>query len=340
MPTDDRQSKVRVGICGFGASASYFHLPLIRNEPAVHLMAAFDPTPERRRLAEQEGFEITLPPEELKAAIKEIPLDLIIVTSPNSFHFHQAHTALESGAHVLVDKPVALKIDDVRTLIRLSGAKNLVLMAFHNRQYDDDHLQAVKLLEAHQLGRITRIDMAVAGWGPFNTHAAPEFNPRWRVDRQYGGGCLHDWGPHVLEQLLRFTGWELPRRIFASARSSVWSADCDDIFTAIYDWEDFSARVLISTLDHAPVERLRICGTKGTVVTRGDDNVGEVTLYSPGGLETRPYSTPRLAASALYNDLIAAIVGGSRENVAVRLWQTEKLYTLMEKTLLSIESLS
>lgn len=315
-------------------------MPLIRNEPSLALAAVFDPTPERRRLAQEEGFEAALLPEDLGHAVKKLSLDLIIITSPNSFHFDQAYTALDAGAHVLVDKPVGLRSEDVGALIRLSASKNLVLMAFQNRQYDDDHLQALYLVNSQAIGRITRIDMAIAGWGPFSSYAAPQFNPRWRVERLYGGGCLLDWGPHVLDQMLRFSGWQLPRRVYASARSSIWSVECDDLFTAIYDWKEVSARVLVSTLDLAPVERLRVCGTKGTIVTRGDDNVGEVILYSPNGAESRPYATSRLSAAALYRDLITAIQTGMREVVRARLEETRKLYELIDETTRRLEPLA
>ncbi|MBD2180600.1 Gfo/Idh/MocA family oxidoreductase [Planktothrix sp. FACHB-1355] len=325
-------TQLRIGFCGFGASASHFHMPLIRQEPGLNLIAVFDPIFERTQCAKQRGFQFTLSPEDLEKAIRELSLDIIVVTSPNTLHYVQAKTALEAGAHVLVDKPLALCSEEVNLLVDLANRKNLVLMAFQNRRYDDDHLQALEIVQSQEIGEIIRIDAAIASWGPSNKFAVPDFCPTWRTEKSYGGGGLYDWGPHILDQLLRFANWKLPNRIHAIGRSSIWSTDCDDILIAIYDWENFSARVLISAVDMAPVERLRICGTKGTVVVRGDDNHGEVIKYSSTTSESRRYSNSLLLATPIYRALIHAITTGQRENIVRYLDNTKKLFSLIDQT--------
>lgn len=211
-------------------------------------------------------------------------------------------------------------------------------MAFQNRQYDDDHLQTLGILQSQEIGEIIRIDAAIASWGPSNKFAVPDFRPSWRTEKSYGGGGLYDWGPHILDQLLRFANWELPNRVHGIGRSSIWSTDCDDILIAIYDWKDFSARILISAVDMAPLERLRICGTKGTVVVRGDDNHGEVIKYSLTGSESRCYSNSLLLAMPLYRTLIHAVTTGEREDIFSGLDKTKKIFSLIDKTRKSLNS--
>ena len=332
MSVKSNLTQLRIGFCGFGASASHFHMPLICQEPSLNLVAVFDPRPERTQCAKQWGCQFLLPPENLEKAIKELSLDIVIVTSPNTLHYVQAKTALEAGAHVLVDKPLALCSEEVNLLVDLANRKNLVLMAFQNRRYDDDHLQALEIVQSQEIGEIVRVDAAIASWGPSNKFAVPDFRPTWRTEKSYGGGGLYDWGPHILDQLLRFANWELPNRIHAIGRSSIWSTDCDDILIAIYDWENFSARVLISALDMAPVERLRICGTKGTVVVHGDDNYGEVIKYSLTACESHRYSNSLLLAAPIYRTLIHAITTGEREHIFSFLDNTKKLFRLIDKT--------
>jgi predicted dehydrogenase len=332
MSNQEYVQKLRIGFCGFGASASHFHMPLIHHEYCLNPVVIFDPIPERYEYAKKCGFEFTLSPEDIGKAIKELSLDIIIITSPNALHYSQAKTALESGSHVLVDKPLALCSEDVNKLVDIANYNNLVLMPFHNRQYDDDHLQALKIVKSQEIGEIVRIDIAIASWGPSNKFAVPDFRPSWRTEKSYGGGGLYDWGPHILDQLLRFANWQLPKRIHAIGRSSIWSTDCDDILIAIYDWENFSARVLISSMDMAPVERLRICGTKGTVVVSGDDNHGEVIKYSSTTSESRRYCNSLLLATPIYRTLIHAITTGQREHIIRCLDNTKKLFSLIDQT--------
>lgn len=325
-------SELNVAICGFGASASYFHLPLLRNEECLRLAAVFDPTPERRTLALEEGFQQALQPEELGSIVRNLPLHIVVVCSPNSLHYTQAKTALNAGAHVLVDKPLAANSQEVRELKEIAEIKCLTLMAFQNRRYDDDYTQALQAVGSGLLGDIIRIDLAITSWGVFNSYAAPEFRPGWRAERLYGGGVFYDWGPHLLDQLLGLARWEMPTRIHAIGRPSVWSADCEDIFTAVYEWPTFFARVLITTVDFIGAERLRVCGTKGTLVVRGTDESGEVNIHTPSGTKTFPYSTSRLAAAPIYHDLVEAVRTGRREQVNIRLRQTGKLFRLMDAT--------
>jgi scyllo-inositol 2-dehydrogenase (NADP+) len=324
--------KLNLGICGFGASASHFHMPLINQEPSLNLVAIFDPTPERTRDARDYGFQIFLSPDDLEKAIRELSLDIIVITSPNALHYVQAKIALESGAHVLVDKPLSLCCEEVDSLIHLANCNNLVLMAFQNRQYDDDHLQALEIVKSQKLGEIIRIDASIASWGPSNKFAVPDFRPSWRTEKHYGGGGLYDWGPHILDQLLRFANWELPNCTHAIGRSSIWSSDCDDVLMAMYDWEKFSARVLISAIDMAPVERLRICAEKGTVLVCGNDNCGQVIKYSSNGLETSSYSNSILLAKPIYKILIDAIMTKRRDSIMEHLNNIRKIFSLIDKT--------
>ena len=327
---------LRLGICGFGASATYFHMSLIRQQSNLKLIVCFDPAPERIKLAKECGFQFGLPPDDLAKAIKELSLDIIVVTSPNSLHYFQAKVALESGANVLVDKPLALCSEQVDLLVDLANRNNLVLMVFQNRQYDEDHLQVLNIIKSQEIGEIVRIDAAIASWGPSNKFAVPDFRPSWRTEKNFGGGGLYDWGPHIFDQILRFANWKLPDRVHAIGHSSIWSVDCDDILIAIYDWEKFSARVLISSVDMAPVERFRVCGTKGTVVVCGDDNHGEIIKHCFTGCTSIGYSNAIFLAMPIYETLIYSIITGQRDCIFSHLNNIKKIFSLIDQTRNSI----
>jgi scyllo-inositol 2-dehydrogenase (NADP+) len=332
------KSHLNIGICGFGASATYFHMPLIFNEPRLKTIAVFDPVVDRLEDAQKNGFEFIFHPDDLGKYIRELLLDIIIITSPNIFHFKQAKTALESGAHVLVDKPLGMCSQEVEILISLAHRQHLVLQVFQNRRYDDDHRQVLEIVRKGEIGEIIRIDASIASWGPSNKFAIPEFYPNWRTEKKYGGGGLYDWGPHILDQLLRFVEWKLPTLVYTIGRSSLWSSDCDDNLIAIYDWENCSARVLISSVDMAALERIRICGTQGTIVVRGDDNHGEIIKYKSTNSESLTYSNSVNLAAQIYTDLIFAITTGQHQKICDDLDNTKKIFELLDQTRHSLKS--
>jgi predicted dehydrogenase len=308
MNKTEEKHGIRVGLSGFGSSAECFHLPLLQSDERFSLVAAFDPVPQRRSFAEEAGFERVFDSSELTAeAIRDLALDCLVVTSPTSFHYPQAEVALEAGVHVLVDKPITRSVAELDQLISGAEKYGLAVIPFQNRRYDDDHQKILNIINSGDIGSIIRIDASITNWGQFNQYAAPEFDPQWRCQLRYGGGCLNDWGPHLLDQILQITDRKMPSRIQASSRSSLWSLDCDDLSMAIYDWDSFSVRLLISAVDLAPLERFRVCGTQGTIIVRGDDTEGEIEICKSSGAHKIHYENKPEAAFPFYELLVNAV---------------------------------
>lgn len=304
------RSQIRIAVCGFGSSAEFFHLPLILADPLMIPVAIFDPVPERREAGMSHGFQHGFPPEDLPEVIRRLGLHAVVVTSPSAMHPAHAEAALRAGAHVLVDKPLALSLAEADSLIDLSSRLRRTLLPFHNRRFDDDHTQTVSLLKAGTIGRVLRIDGTVTDWGPFNRHATRSFHPAWRVERAYGGGCLYDWGPHIFDQLLRFAGGQLPRRLHVIGKSVLWSQECEDLLAAMFEWDGFCARILISSVDLAPSERWRICGDLGTLIVRGDDVNGTIEIHGLDGRRTQhSYHNSPMLGARYYDALLASVAG-------------------------------
>lgn len=324
---------IRLGLSGFGSSAECFHFPLLQSDKRFSLVAAFDPVLQRRLFAEEAGFERVFDSSELTAeAIKDLALDCFVITSPTSFHYAQTTVALEAGVHVLVDKPITLSVAELDRLISYAEKCGLAVIPFQNRRCDDDHRKILDIVNGGEIGSIIRIDASITNWGQFNQYAAPEFDPQWRCQLRYGGGCLNDWGPHLLDQILQITDRQMPRRIQASSRSSVWSSDCDDLSMAIYDWEAFSARLLISAVDFAPLERFRVCGTEGTAIVRGDDAEGEIEIRKLGGGRKILYENKPEAAFAFYKLLAEAVTESPAPAHRKLVTEVRQVVFLMNKT--------
>ncbi len=108
---------IRVGVLGAGAWAKYAHLPGFKRDPRCELVAIADPVDGRAtELAEQFGI-----PHAYRSHAELLArgdLDLIDVCASNNVHFELAWAALEAGAHVLCEKPVA---HDYRDTIRAAA---------------------------------------------------------------------------------------------------------------------------------------------------------------------------------------------------------------------------
>ena len=83
--------------------------------------------------------------------IADSEIELFVIATPNDVHFHLAKLCLESGKHVVLEKPMVTTSAEGKALIALAKANALVLSVFHNRRLDGDYLTVKKILEKNLL---------------------------------------------------------------------------------------------------------------------------------------------------------------------------------------------
>jgi len=121
---------LKAAIVGAGVFGT-FHARKYAAAEGVELMAIVDPDPAQAgKLAEELGVDAVSD----LATVAE-GLDLVTVACPAVFHYQVAKQALEAGCNVLVEKPIALKIDHADKLIALADAKGLVLQVGHQERF-------------------------------------------------------------------------------------------------------------------------------------------------------------------------------------------------------------
>jgi predicted dehydrogenase len=116
--------RVRVGVLGAGAWASFAHLPGFRRDQRCEIVAIADPQSALARAA-ADRFAIPEVAPDHRALIERDDIDLIDVCTPSQTHFDLAWSALEAGKHVLCEKPVAYDFQDTRRAAALARAKGL-----------------------------------------------------------------------------------------------------------------------------------------------------------------------------------------------------------------------
>ena len=124
--------QVRVGVLGAGAWARGAHLPGYRRDPRCRVVAIADPQIELARRAAHE-FGVDAAVADARELFDRRDIDLIDVCTPSHTHFELAWAALESGKHVLCEKPVAYGFRDTlraRDLARRNNLKTKVGLTF------------------------------------------------------------------------------------------------------------------------------------------------------------------------------------------------------------------
>ena len=119
--------KVKIAVIGTGWWATNAHIPGLLNHPQAEIVL-IDPNPLALERAAQH-FGLTAAYPGLKDALADHPdLRGAIVAVPHRFHYDVGREVLESGLHLLIEKPMTLYAKDARHLVELADARGLEIM--------------------------------------------------------------------------------------------------------------------------------------------------------------------------------------------------------------------
>lgn len=202
--------RLRVGIVGAGAITQVAHLPVLKKLRSVEVQALCDPdTPKVRALADR--FEVKNIYDDIEDLLRLEALDAVVVCSPT--HLHESHilAALSAGAHVLVEKPLAMTAASVQRILRAAEKRSTVVMVGMNHRYRSDVQTVRSFVQSGELGTVESIR---GSWHVFRPSRA-QLGWRQRKD-QAGGGAMLDLGLAIVDLGLWFAGNAAPIRVSAT----------------------------------------------------------------------------------------------------------------------------
>ena len=256
---------IRTAVLGYGLAGKVFHCPFVSSVPGLELTAIVQRNGDEARAAYPQAKILR----SVDEAFSDPNIDLIVVATPNDSHFDLASRALESGKHVVVDKPFTPTFEHGRALVNLAKRQDRVLAPFHNRRYDGDFLTVRKLVAEATLGRVVVIESHFDRFRPY-----PRPNT-WKEDAGPANGMLFDLGPHLVDQALALFG--PPLAITASVRTDRDQSNIEDAFAIVLDYGGSTDIPYIRYVCRAtwlaaePAPRFTVHGTHGSYTKRGVD---------------------------------------------------------------------
>ncbi len=153
--------KARIAVIGAGWWACHVYIPTLLAHPDCDLVAVN--RPDREALDRVTGhFGIArgyTDHGEMLAAEKP---DAVVVASPHPLHFAHALTALEAGAHVMVEKPMTTNAADARALVATAEAAGKALVVPYGWNFKPYTTRAHELVEAGAIGRVEHVVLQMA----------------------------------------------------------------------------------------------------------------------------------------------------------------------------------
>jgi len=214
-----------VALVGVGAAAQINHLPVLKRTDGVELVALVDRDPEKAaRVAQKFGIPHSFG--RIEQMLERDDIDAVDLCTPNYLHAPMAIASLESGKHVLCERPLARSAAEAAAMVKAAKRADRVLMSALQHRFRAD---AQLLRTFVSKGELGEINYAKAGWLRRRTEWDSD---EWRQQkRESGGGVVLDLGFQMLDLSL----WTLGSPRVVSVTASVHRAkkgEVEDTATA------------------------------------------------------------------------------------------------------------
>ena len=203
--------------------------------------------------------------ENVNDVINDSSIDAVVIATPVASHFDLAISALNAGKHILVEKPMATKVDQIKQIGHHATEKNLVAMVGHTFLFNSAVRYVKSLIESGELGEIRYIYSQRVNLG------------RIRDDVD----ALWNLAPHDISIIQYWLGDPEPESINRNGMAYVQKGIDDVVFVNITYPNGVMANIHVSWLDPHKIRRMTIVGSKKMIVY---DDIAEnkITIYDKG----------------------------------------------------------
>jgi predicted dehydrogenase len=293
--------KLRVAIIGVGGIAQG-HVQRTLETGRAEIVAICDPSPasiEKTRKNYGAGLERTKDYSDYRKLLEESKPDAVIICSRHCDHYQQIIDSLDSGAHVLTEKPLVNTVAEGHSVVRKAQQTGKVVGIAYQRHMAPHFRYIHQSIKSGEFGAVQAISaLQQQRW---KTATAGS----WRQDpAQSGGGQLHDSGSHLVDILLWTTGLSADT-VSAQVDRRGAPVDINDVI-AIRFREGALGTITIVGDAIGWYEDITIWCEKGAFYVR---EKGGFTVQSPDGTFSQPSTDHLAGASNVDANFIAAIHG-------------------------------
>ena len=259
-------STLKLGMIGVGHMAGQ-HMVNIRKNPRIEVVAICDRDPAVMARFDAPGAR-AFP--DTRSLLDSGLADAVMVCTHHSDHLATGMAVLESGVHLLMEKPLALSKGDCEKLVAAHRDPRQVFAIMLNQRTDPRFRWAKELIDAGDFGSLMRVQWTITDW--FRTDYYFELTP-WFAKWSDGGGLVMTQALHQLDILIWLCG--KPTRVRSFAHLGKWhDVAVDDDVTAYMEFENGATGVFVTSTGETPgCNRLELSGDKGRIVIENDSAV-------------------------------------------------------------------
>jgi len=204
--------RLRLGIAGLGRAFTLM-LPALANDSRVQLVGATDPQALACAQFERD-FGVACDPN-FEALCLNPQVEAIYIATPHALHADQVEMAAAYGKHVMVEKPMALTLEECTRMIDATTRAGVVLMVGHSHSFNAPILKTYDLIQSGQYGAVRMIHALNYTDFLYRPRRPEELNT------QVGGGVVFSQAAHQID-IVRLLGGGLVNTVMA--HTGAWDA--------------------------------------------------------------------------------------------------------------------
>ena len=246
--TEQNDQVIRVAQIGVG----YWGPNLLRNlmvNPQLIVKAVAD-LEEDRRVFVKANYPTVTVESDPEAIIEDPDVDAVVIATPVSTHYDLAMRCVESGKHVLVEKPMATQVSQIEDIARVANNKNLVAMVGHTFLFNQAVRYVKDLIDRGELGDIRYIYSQRVNLGRIRN----DVDAMWNL------------APHDVSIIQYWLGDIEPTSIHRVGMDYVQKGINDVVFLNVIYPNDVMAHIHVSWLDPHKVRKITVVGSQKMVV--------------------------------------------------------------------------
>jgi len=283
-------AKIQAAIIGTGYIAS-FHARAIRGAENVELVAVCDANL-RSAQSFASNWKVPFVSESLNALLAQRRIDSVHILTPPDQHYPLALSALRSGSHVFLEKPMCTSTAEADDLVTAAAANSLKLGVNHNFLYSAAYERLRAAVQSGKLGPIDHLsithfyELPQIRFGPYES---------WML-RDPGNAFL-EVGPHLLSALLDLVG--TPQKLSVEADHAVTLPNGATVFRRWRIHGDVNQTAVDINVDFGvgfPQRTISVRGKNGTAFLDFDANTCTIDRLTPYSFDLDRYSRSRTQA--------------------------------------------
>ena len=305
------ERKLGIAMLGIGVGGTEM-LPAFEQMETLELIAGADMNPltRERFTARYEAKAY----DGVETLCADPDVEAIWVSTPNRFHAEHAIYAMEHGKHVIVEKPMALNLEQAQAMIDTSKRTGQILIAGHTRSFIPPFRKMYNIIQSGDLGAVRSINFwAYTDW-LLRPRVAEE------LDMAQGGGLVMRQGPHqidtvrllgggMIKNVRGFVGDWMPERPIPGYYSAMFEFENGAVSNIVHDAHGYFMGGLLvpwganeQRYDEAERMKVRngmIAGTRDEESDKQDIRIGgarEVEIFQREGVNTDAGGEPWIPA--------------------------------------------